>query len=253
MVTQTKEETKLVYAEDYVAPTGGDDNLDIDFGEKGLMTKGDGFDKIAPPLKEVARVNLLTDIVKSKGAWVHFVTGKGAVRCTSRHNEEGNLVGAPATCCKRLNHDKDQASQFAAVALAFLYKNASPLDGKYPTPAPPIVWELGWVKLSRSGYRRVSNLRQEDQEAHEFDMLISWKTGEKKGGYDYTVIASRARFRQNPELLAEVLEAAQEFRDGKKLAEKLGKVLTDMELLVMIGDSGATSAANANVDDITNI
>jgi hypothetical protein len=246
------EERRLVVPEDAVAARVPNQNLDVEFGDEELMSKGDGFDKIGPPKKEVVRVALLTDVVSPKKDWIHFVTNKGAIRCMSERDIKGNIT-VIGPCCKKLNLDERQAAQLSIVVLAFLYKNASPIDGKYPATPPPIDWELGWVKLSRSGYRRVSKLIQEDQKAHDFDMLISWKDGDGIG-YEYNVIASRCRFRQNPELVAEVMEAAEAFRDGVKLTKKLGRLVTEAEFLAMLGGTkGASSAADANVDDVSKL
>jgi hypothetical protein len=72
-------------------------------------------------------------------------------------------------------------------------------------------------------------------------------------GFEYNLHSQNARFRQNPELVAEVLEAAEPFKDGEKLAKKLGKKITDLEYQAMFSGMGAASAKDASVDDVSDL
>lgn len=242
-------------------PSHSSDNLNVDFGDTDMMSKGDGFDKISPPendKKRVVRVALLTDVLSPKKDWVHFVTNKGPFRCNSERDAKG-LVVKKANSEKKLENDDRQKAQLSVVVLALWYKNADPMTGKYLRKkdrdgneyVDPIEWELGWVKLSRSGYRRVSQLIQEDQKPHEFDMIISHK--DSGIGFDYSVISSKARFRQNAELLEEVLDAAAKFKDGVKLTEKLGKKVSELEFAAVLSGNPVSAAADATVDDVSDL
>lgn len=236
-------------------------NFDVEFGDINTMSKGDGFDKISPPendKKRVVRVAMLTDVVSPKKSWVHFVTNKGPYLCNSERDDKG-LVTKKAGSDKKLENDDRQKAQLSVIVLALWYKNADPLTGKYLKKKDkdgneyfdPIEWELGWLKLSRSGFRRVSQMIQEDTKPHEFDMLISWK--DSGIGFDYNVISSKARFRQNTELAEEVLDAAAIFSDGVKLTEKLGKKVTELEFAAVLSGKPITAAANATVDDVSDL
>ena len=70
-------------------------------------------------------------------------------------------------------------------------------------------------------------------------------------GYEFTLKANKARWRQNPELAKEVETAAQKFiRDGgKKLIGKLGRKLTVIEWKALLAGQ-ATSGKEASIEDI---
>lgn len=241
--------------------TAAGSSLDVDFGDENLMARGDGFDKIIPPENDksaLVRVAMLTDITKPKSHFVHFVTGKGSFLCNSERDAKG-LITKQAACCRKLGNDDKQKAAPTILVLAFHYKNADPKTGKYLVKKDregneyqdPIEWEIGYIKLSKSGYRRVTKLIQEDQKPHEFDMTISWK--DSGVGFEYNCISQKVRFRQNPALLEEVLEAAEKFRDGVALTKKLGKRITDLEYLAMLSGTSATNAKDASVDDVRDL
>jgi hypothetical protein len=235
-------------------------NYDVEFGDEATMAKGDGFDKIAPPDNDktkVVRVSMLTDVLTPKKHWVHFVTNKGSFLCASKRDEKG-LITEKALCCKKLDNDPKQNAQLNVLVLVLYYKNADSKTGKYIQKkdkegnAEPITveWSIGFIKLSRSGFRRVSNLIEEDQKPHEFDMMISHK--DSGIGFEYNKIASKALFRRNDELLKEVFAAAASFKDGVALTKKLGKRLNDLEWAALLG--GASSkASDASVDDVSDL
>ena len=259
----TAKHTVLDEDEDESTPsstTATNDNLDVDFGDEALMAKGDGFDKIMPPDNDktrVVRVCLLTDVVKPKRDHIHFVTNKGSFRCNSLRDDKF-MVTKQAICCKALDADEKQKAQLTVACLAVWYKNADPTTGKYTKKKDkqgneyidPVEYEIGWVKLSRSAYRRVTRLIPEDRKPHEIDLLISHKD---PIGFEYSVITQDARFRKNPELLAEILEASEPFLDGKKLTSKLGKKITDLEFAAMFSGKAASSSAKAQVDDVSDL
>lgn len=260
MATVIAEDEEVVDAKKPADTASNGPNYDVDFGDQNLMAKGDGFDKISPPENDktkVVRVCMLTDVVKPKTAWVHFVTNKGSFLCKSTRDDKG-LVTAEALCCKKLKNDDKQKAQLNVLVLAFWYTNSDPKTGKYMKKkakdgseyVDPVEYQIGYIKLSRSGYRRVSNLIQEDQKPHEFDILISWK--DNGIGFEYNVVASKARFRQIEELLEEALDAAAKFKDGTALTGKLGKKANDLEWAAMLGGS-SSKASEAAVDDVSDL
>ena len=228
----------------------------IEFGDEDLMKKGDGFDKLTPPendKSQVIRICMLSDVLPPKMARTHFLTNKGMFRCNSVY-EKGQLV-KQAKSDAMLENDDKQKSQVTVVVLALWYTNADPRDGKYKKTkdgnVPPIEWKIGYIKLSKSGYARVSRLIPEDRKPHELDMLISWK--QNGIGFEYSVITQDARFRKSPELVKEVMEAAEPFKDGKKLATRLGKKITELEFMALLAGKSATSAKDATVDDVSDL
>lgn len=235
--------------------------FEVEFGDEDIMAKGDGFDKIAPPesdKKRVVRVGMLYDVLKPRKAWVHFVTNKGSFLCNSERDSKG-IITKQALCCKRLGNDDKQKAQLNVLVLAFWYKNADPRTGKYLKKrakdgseyVDPIEYQIGFIKLSKSGYRRVSLMIPEDKQPQDLDLLISWK--ESGIGFEYSVISQTSRFRQNAELLEEVLEAAAPFKDGVALTKKLGKKITDLEWAAMLSGNAATSASDASIDDVSDL
>ncbi len=133
----------------------------MDFGDEDTMTKGDGFNKICPPdndKKRVVRVTMLTDVVGPKKAWGHFITNKGLFLSNAERDPKG-LVIKDAKSNKALSNDDRQKAQLNVVVLCLWYKNADPATGKYLKKEDkdgneyfdPIDWELGFLKLSRSG------------------------------------------------------------------------------------------------------
>jgi hypothetical protein len=229
-------------------------DFDVDFGDENMMTKGDGFDKIQPPENakdRVVRAALLADIVKPKKAWIHFVTNKGSFLCISERDEKTGNVKKQGVCCKALENDEKQRAQLIVGVLGLHYVNADHTSGKY-AQGVPIEYKIGWVKLSRSGFRRVSLLIPEDAKVHDIDIVISWKTNGI--GFEYNLITQKCRFRQNPELLKEVLDQAKaEYGDGVKLVKKLGKKLTELEWRALLSGKGASSSSEAKVDNLADL
>ncbi len=231
------------------------DDLDVEFGDENTVSKSDGLDKILPEKNRVARFALLTDLLPAKKAWVHYIENKGSYRCLSKRDKKGVIIGEPAVCCKKTDgNDKAKAGLIVA-ALALQYTNANQKDGKYyktqdaagQDVIPPIDYEVRWVKLSRSGFRRVSNLVMDDEKIVDFDLKMSWKDGNGVG-FEYNKVALKCRFRQNPELVAEVQEAVKPFLDGVLLTKKLGKVVSLTDMAALFAGQNAQQQAPAGAD-----
>lgn len=251
------------------------DDLDVDFGDQDAMSNTDGLERIQPADKgSKVRVALLTDVVKPKMAWMHFIENsegkKVSYRCQSKRDKK-HVMLEMADCCKKLNNDDNQKAQLNFAVLALKYTNADPKTGKYisadnktgknesaettnadtkTSTEIPIRYEIGWLKLSRSGFKTISELVEEDEQVTAFDFTVGHR--ENKIGYDYRKVARRARFRLNPELLAEVLKEAAKFADGQLLAKRLGKVVSalDMKAVLSGGKAGAKGSQIDNVDDL---
>jgi hypothetical protein len=245
------------------------DFAEVEFGDENLMAKT-GLDKFAPKDKGVFfRVALLPDVLlsKKKGAepgttvpalsiWIHFVDKKGSYVCLSKRDGKGNFIGEPAECCKKLNNlsDKKQAAQCIIGSLAIRYTNVNPKDGKYVRlangEAPPVEYEIGWVKLSRDGFRKVSSLVPEDGSIKDIDISITMKSNGI--GFEYAA-PFKCRFRQNPDLVAEIKELTAQYADGVALAGRMGKKATLLEWKAMLAGAAATTAADATIDSLDDL
>ncbi len=232
------------------APTGkaahaakqNTDDFSVEFGDEKLMSKSDGLDILRPEKGRTVRFALLTDYLSAKRAFVHYIEKKGTYHCL---DPEKN--GQP--CCTKL-----QNSQPQIVALVLHYANANPKTGRYEKDAaghlPPIQWEIKFVRLSRSAFRRVSALVEEDGKPTDIDITMCHR--DSGIGYEYNKI-SVARWKKNPALVAEVEAAVKQFTadGGKKLLTKLGKKISLLEFkAVLAGTTQSDEADLSAVDDI---
>lgn len=221
-----------------------EDDLDVDFGDQKVMAKGDGLNRIRAEKGKVVRFALLP-FLKAKKANSHFVEAKdkkGTFRCL-KPTKEGEIP----YCCAKL----EEEGMLHVVSLAVLYTNADPKTGKYLAGAP-IEWEVGYVDLSRSNYRSVSNLAPEESSVYDIDLVMSKK--DNGIGYEFVLAATKAKWNINPEIAAEVEAAAQKFVNdgGKKLVGKLGRILTRIEWQALLSNQAA-SGKEASLEDIEDI
>jgi len=218
------------------------DDFSVEFGDEKLMSKSDGLDILRPEKGKTVRFALLTEYMPAKRAFVHYIDKKGTYHCLDY--EKNSQV-----CCT-----KQQNSQPQIVALVLHYANANPKSGRYEKDAkgalPPIEWEIKFVRLSRSGFRRVSALVEEDGKPTDIDITICHK--DSGIGYEYNKI-SVARWKKNPQLVAEIEAAVKQFTadGGKKLLTKLGKKISLLEWKALLAGTTQSDEADLSaVDDI---
>jgi hypothetical protein len=233
------------------------DDLDVDWGDTDAMSTSDGLDRIVPSDKtSKVRVAVLTDIVKLKKAWMHFIEKdgkKGSYRCHTVRDKKNVPVGELADCCKKLNGNDDTKAGLSFAVLAVKYTNCDPKTGKYEKGFEgPFNVELGWIKLSRAGFKAVSQLIMEGEEAHSFDFTIGNR--ENGIGYEYARVSKNsARFRDNkPAVVAAILEDAAKYKDGQLLSKRLGKVISALDMKALLAGTKAAekSAQIDNTDDL---
>ncbi len=213
------------------------DNYKVEFGNEKLMSQSDGLDLIRPDQGKTSRFALLTDYLPVLFICNHYIQGKGSFHCLSPEDKS-------EVCCTT-EGQKESQPQF--VALALNYTNADPKTGRYAKVDgvyPPIQWSLGFVRMSRSAYKRISQLPEEESRPADIDIAMSHHG--KGKGYDYTK-ASAARWKRNPELVKEVEAAIKPFLDGRKLFGKLGRKVTKLEYRAMLAGTG-TAAPSGEVD-----
>ena len=232
-------------------------DLSVDWGDEDAMSR-DGLDRIKPTDdKAKVRCAVLTDFVKPQVAWKHYIPKdgkKGGYRCLSKRDKKKKwaFVGAPACCCQKLNGNNDTQATLEFAVLCLKYINADVTTGGYKPDAngdiPPIRWEIGWLKLSRAGFKAISELVLEGETAEDFDFTISVK--ENTIGYDYKRKSKGLPlFRTNPELLAEVKAEAAQYADGIALQKNLGRLITEIDMKALLAGASVATGGKGNIDD----
>lgn len=235
------------------AKTKAADNSDIhetDFDDEVIHSRPGQIARIRPDKGKAARIAFIKG-VKMQSAKSHFVetgTGKeakkGTYRCLSPIGDE-----TPGYCCTK--QEKEPTVHIAA--LVIVYKNADPITGKYTKDkdgvVPAIQWELAYVDLSSYNMKQIRKLPDEEQSPYDIDMIMTHAEG-RAFGYEFTRIAPKARWQNNPELVAEVMAAAERFKDGKTLIAKLGKKLTPIEWKALLGGLAGEEAKLDNMDEL---
>jgi len=218
------------------------DDYDVSFGDEKLMSKSDGLDILRPEKGKTVRFALLSNYVKAKRAFVHYIDKKGTYHCLAPEKND-------QPCCLKL-----QNSQPQIVVLVLHYTNANPKTGRYEKGAdgtlPPIQWEIKFVRLSRSAFRRVSTLVEEDGQPEDIDIIMSHR--DSGIGYEYSKV-STARWKKNAAFVTEVEAAVKQFADGKKLLSKLGKKISSLEFRAILAGTAGSQADEADLSQVDDI
>jgi hypothetical protein len=194
-------------------------------------------------------------------AWGHFIQvgdKKAHIRCHSIRDKK-HVIIKKGLCCQKLENDENQRAQLTFACLAVKYLNADPVDGKYKPIGEengqkiyaPLRWEIGWVKLSRAGFKAISELVMEGEKPDSFDFTISFRSNGI--GYEYKRISQTPRYRAIDDLAKEVYAAAEPFKDGSLLVKRLGKVVSELDLRALLAGKAAAAggaAKNDNTDDL---
>jgi hypothetical protein len=235
------------------APAAMDEDLDVDFGDEKITSYSDGLEKVNPEKGKSIRFSLLTDMLKAKAAYTHYVENgekKGSYRCL--RPTKGTLSEQPI-CCTKLDE-----SYLYVVALVLLYTNADQKGG-LPTDSaknPIVEWKVGFVKLGRGVFRTISELVSEDAEESQdkvpVEMLDIKMTRLANNKFEVKRVNKKAIWRRNPELVAEVTAALTPFKDGKKLESKLGRKLDNLGYKALFA-STSVKAEEADLSDVDSL
>lgn len=231
--------------------SGTDDDVhDTDFDDEKVMARPGQINRVRPDKGKAVRLAFVKT-VRMKTAKSHFIEigsgkdeKKGTYRCLIEvgHEEQGY-------CCQKYGKD----STIHIAALVIVYKNADPVTGKYTKQADgtfaPIQWELGYVDLSGFNMKQIKKLPDEESTPYDIDIIMTHADG-RAFGYEFNRASSKARWLQNPELVAEVEAAAERFKDGKTLSSKLGKRLTPLEWKALLGGVGGEEAKLDNMEEL---
>jgi hypothetical protein len=225
---------------------------DTDFGDEKIHIRAGQLERVRPDKGKAKRFAFIPkSVVPMKSAKVHFVetgTGKevkkGRYRCLGLIGDETQQF-----CCAKLEKD----GEIHVAALVLEYTNADSTTGKYVKGAdgtvPPIEWKLGFVDLSSFNMKQISKLPDEDQSAYDIDLIMTHAEG-RAFGYEFSRASNKARWLNNAEVSKEVLAAAERFKDGKTLIEKLGKKITPLEWKVLLSGSGGEENKLENIDEL---
>src|SRR5579863_519497 len=229
-----------------------EDDLDVDFGDEKLATRPNMLNRCRPSEKGRAVRFALLPFIKPKSAKNHFVDLPGK-KLTARCLTPNNSPDA-GYCCAKLGED----GELHVAALVVRYTNADTKTGGYEKGAV-IEWEIQYVDLTRSNYRAVSHLIDELVEdnpnisVYDIDIVMQHDP-DRAFGYQFKRIAQKARWKQNPQLVEEVKQAAEKFTkdDGKILKGRLGKKLTLQEWKALLAGQSA-GAEEARLDDVEDL
>lgn len=211
--------------------------LDTEWGDQKVIDAAAGLQKLTPAKGQMVRFAILP-LPTPKRAQVHYVPGKGKVRCLSTDEHQ-------ALCCKKLGEP-----DMRIVALVLHYTNANPTDAKYAAGSS-IEYAIKFVYLSPTNYRQISMLPEEEQKVTDIDIRMT-QPNPNKAGWEFSK-AAKALWRRNPELVAEVEKVVgNKYADGKQLIRKLGKKMTPSELKTFVASLSA-SADDANLNDVNDL
>jgi hypothetical protein len=234
------------------AASADEDDLDVEFGDDKLATRPNMLNRCRPSEKGKAVRFALLPFIKPKSAKNHFVELPGK-KLTARCLTPANSPDA-GYCCAKLGED----GELHVAALVIRYTNADSKTGGYDKGAV-IEWEVQYVDLTRSNYRAVSHLIDEMVEDNPnvsvYDIDIVMKHDPDRAfGYQFQRISQKARWKQNPQLVEEVKQAADKFtkEDGKILKGRLGKKLTLQEWKALLSGVAA-GAEEARLDDVEDL
>jgi hypothetical protein len=223
------------------------DEFNVEFGDEKLMEDEGGLKvPLRPDTGKTVRFALLTDYVPAKRAFNHYIEKKGTFLCLTPEDKS-------EICCTA---DGQKESQPQIVALVLHYTNADPKTGQYKKDkdgvVPPTEWEIRFSRLSRSAFKRISKMTEEDGKPTDIDITMCHKS-DGGIGYEYNR-TNLARWKKNPALVKEVEAALQPFiKDGgKKLISRLGKKISKTEWRILLAGSKPASDAS-NLEDISDI
>ena len=128
---------------------------EVGWGDEQTMRLGDGLERIRPEKGSDKAVRFaLLPFLKPRRTRIHWVQvggGKVCRLCLAQGD-------TPGWCCTKLGEE----GRYRVVVLAICYTNANPKTGGYTKlpdgSRPPVEWKIGYLDLSPSSYRTISEL-----------------------------------------------------------------------------------------------
>jgi hypothetical protein len=181
-----------------------DDVEDVSFTKGEMAGELSPLHQINPKQGQTLRIALLAEYCKPKGAFYHWYR-TGFYRCNTKD-------GLESECCQKVQRS------WTCVCLAVQYLNADS-SGKLAR-GTDIKFRTGYISLSKTAYAQLSEYQNA---APGCDFLYG-----KDDYYHISGASSIPRWKESPQR-EKVTADAMRWADGKKLTEKLGKKLTDVE------------------------
>ena len=180
-------------------------------------------------------------------AWTHYVQGKGFAKCHSKRDATGKFIGAPAFCC--CTPAGPSEPRFGAIVVEYTccdLKTARFHEG-IGSPEKPFTFEIKALMLSRSAAEKLKNKAGENDDGQvlkvqQVDYFYTPATQSK--GLEYERISGKASWAKNAAIKAQVLEAFEQFKDGKELARRLGRNLSVNQLREHMGIGASAPGGN---------
>jgi len=215
---------------------------EVGWGDEQTMRLGDGLERIRPEKGSDKAVRFaLLPFLRPRRTRIHWVQvggGKVCRLCLAQGD-------TPGWCCTKLGEE----GRYRVVVLAICYTNANPKTGGYTKlpdgSRPPVEWKIGYLDLSPSSYRTISELPEDDASPYDYDYAMSMVNNryeiKTRGG---------ALWKADAEVRKAVEEASRKYAadGGVKLGRKLGKKLSLAEWKTLL--SGAPSAGEVSLNDM---
>jgi hypothetical protein len=174
-------------------------------------------------------------LVKGVKAFVkqtHFLAGVNGKGCT---------VICPGGDCPECKKGGDHASRRKVVALAIKYETNG--DGKFAADTTKPSLSVGFVNLSPTAYTELSDCPSEGEDLYSVDFKVSKKTNGI--GWTFNRMSSPPSYLK-AQMEAEVAELVAPYLDGKVLKSRLGKVVSPIEMRVLLFGSAADESPTLN-------
>jgi hypothetical protein len=181
-------------------------------------------------------------LVKGFKAFVkstHFLAGVNGKGCT---------VICPGSECIECKKGGEHSNRRKIAALAIKYETDN--SGKFAAGTTKPSMSIGFVNLSPTAYGVMSECPSADEGEDVYS--IDYKVVKKSNGigWDFFRMSSPPAY-VKAQMEADVAELAAPYADGKVLKSRLGKVVSAIELKVML--LGASADATPTLDDLESI
>jgi hypothetical protein len=218
---------------------------EVGWGDETTMRTGDGLERIRPEKGSGKSVRFaLLPFLNPRRARIHWVplaTGKSPRLCLAQGD-------TPGWCCGKLREE----GRYRVVVLALWYTNANPKTGGYTKlpdrSRPAIEWKIGYLELSPSNYRSISELPEDETSPYEYDYSMSLVNNR----YEIS-IRTKALWKADSEVCKAVEEASRRYvaDGGAKLGRKLGKKMTLIEWKSLLQPSALPDSVTLdNIEEI---
>jgi len=219
------------------APKGQEEEvgIDVDFGDERVTKFPGKLERLKLDGANTVRFAFIPGF-KVKAAFNHYVEGQGTFVCNSTDKET-------SLCCQKLGNPG-----MRAVALVVHYENAKSKDGSMPKDGE-IEWSIKYLRMSRTNFAEISRKKMEDETLYDFDLTMSAKPNDQIG-FSFEKISKTAWWRKDEDLEAEIMEAAEKFRDGKALSWALGKKIDELEYKIVIKKAAKDASKKDEEEEI---